>query len=124
MLGVGGLALILHTGLPASLRACLALGWLLRVMVELAHQARGTRHSVAVRLTAERALSVIDAAGTGRRARLLPGSVVIRRVAWLRIELPNGCRYGELLPRAASRAADWHRLQLIWQQRERHADSA
>ena len=40
----------------------------------------------------------------------------IRRMAWIRIRLADGRKYGELLRGNAVIDKQWHRLQLIWQQ--------
>lgn len=48
---------------------------------------------------------------------LLPGSVVLTRVAWLRIRFADGLCYGELLIGNPRRCRDWHCLQLAWRQR-------
>ena len=42
------------------------------------------------------------------------GSIVTSRIAWLRISVGRGCRYGELLHGDARESEDWRRFQVIW----------
>ena len=47
-------------------------------------------------------------------ATLCPGCVVLATVAWLRIEAPDGTRFGELLRGHCREGEDWRRFQVIW----------
>ena len=55
--------------------------------------------------------------GAPERLRLLPGSVVLERLAWLRLGFADGSHYGELLAGDPRSDAQWHGLQLVWRQR-------
>ena len=47
-------------------------------------------------------------------ARLLSGSVVLEKYAWLFIKPRNGCRYAELVRGDSLENQAWRRLQVIW----------
>ena len=42
------------------------------------------------------------------------GSMVLRRIAWLRFSTDAGRRHVELIRRKSARSNDWRRLQVIW----------
>lgn len=52
--------------------------------------------------------------GTWEPARLSEGSVVLQRIAWLRVAPRNGPPYAELVRPKSDRSEDWRRLQVIW----------
>lgn len=52
--------------------------------------------------------------GCWRPAKLAAGSVVTPRLAWLRISVGRGQRYGELFRGDARENVDWRRFQVIW----------
>ena len=52
--------------------------------------------------------------GSWQPARLCAGSIVLPRVAWLRIDPPNMSPYAEPLRGDCSESEDWRRLQVIW----------
>ncbi len=52
--------------------------------------------------------------GTWRPARLRPGSVVLSRLAWLRIESRGMRPYAELVCGDCRQSEEWRRLQVIW----------
>lgn len=55
--------------------------------------------------------------GQTYQLRLCSGSMVLPRLAWLRLEFADGHRYGELIYGNSAESAEWHGLQLIWEQR-------
>ena len=58
----------------------------------------------------------IDVQGGGRHvaARVLPGSVVLPHVAWLRIQADNGDQWGELMAGNHRESEEWRRFQVIF----------
>jgi len=112
LLALAGFCLILHTAMPPPARAAAAVGWLLAAGRSLYRQAIGYARVRRI---------LIDARGgvrcVGRDAvfasRLLDGTVVLDRVAWLRLELPDGRAYGECLCRADAGRRSWRRLHVL-----------
>lgn len=63
-------------------------------------------------------IRVTDAAGRTVLVELLAGTVVMPNLAWLRMRfVADGQQYAELLRGNALKDVQWHRFQLIWQQR-------
>jgi len=56
----------------------------------------------------------LDADGNWHPARLLPGSMLLRRVGWIRWDDGCGRQYAELLRGRSRESDDWRRLQVIW----------
>ena len=47
-------------------------------------------------------------------ARLLSGSVLLRKLAWMRLQDQSGRIYLELISGDARQSQNWRRLQVIW----------
>jgi len=90
--------------------------WLYRGSCELRNRLRGMSRLDRIRI--EPSGRVTADRGTGAREPLvlLSGSVVLTRMAWLRVRFPDGLQYGEMLLGNAGRDEQWRRLQLIWRQ--------
>ena len=73
-------------------------------------------HTITAELPSAGKVWVTDAAGQRVTATLLRGSIVIRRLAWLRMRLEDGRKYAELVSGNAVEDFQWHRFQLIWKQ--------
>ena len=58
----------------------------------------------------------IDVQGDGRHvaARVLPGSLVLAQVAWLRMRADNGDQWGELMAGNHRESDEWRRFQVIF----------
>ncbi len=58
----------------------------------------------------------IDVYGEGRHvaARVLPGSLVLAELAWLRIRADNGDQWGELIAGNHRESEEWRRFQVIF----------
>ncbi|MEX2496977.1 MAG: hypothetical protein WD448_12860 [Woeseia sp.] len=91
--------------------------WFCAGALEFRAQWRGAFRVQRVFLSADGSLYGRSAAGDSEPMQLLSGSVVLARVAWLRLRFPDGARYGVLLTGDARRSRDWHYLQLVWRQR-------
>lgn len=113
LLLLAGFGLILHLPLPAALRLPLAAAWLVTAGRSIARQARAYRDVRTLRLGRNRAGVAFGTAGP-RRIRVLAGSVLVHRVAWLRLELGPGAVYGELILAADVGAVAWRRLACLW----------
>lgn len=52
--------------------------------------------------------------GDWRPAKLLPGSIVLDKLAWLRFVAPDGSQHREFVRRRSAECEAWRRLQVIW----------
>ncbi len=113
----GGVLIILTLRLPLILRIPLAVLWLLECLRELRRCKRGATRLAEIRLDAGGNIECIAPDGGVESLSLLSGSLVLRKLAWLRVRFPDGLRHGELFVGDPARDPEWHRLQLIWRQR-------
>ncbi len=90
--------------------------WLASGSLELRAMMLGTARLERIRISADGRVYGLFEGGV-EPLELLPGSVVLARVAWLRIRFADGLRYGELLTGNPRRCRDWRCLQLAWRQR-------
>ncbi len=114
LLGLVGVVVILSTRLPAALLIAASVAWLLFSGWELRRICHGYARCRRLRLSAGGELSRLDGAGNWHLARLLPGSVLLRRVGWIRWDDERGRQYAELLLGRCRESDDWRRLQVIW----------
>ncbi len=58
----------------------------------------------------------VEVQGSGRHcaARVLPGSLVLAELAWLRIRADNGDQWGELIAGNHRESEEWRRFQVIF----------
>jgi hypothetical protein len=75
---------------------------------------RGYRESGAIRIAAGGQVECRRPDGTWVSAALCEGSVVLPRIAWLRIVPRDGRRYGELVCAERQGSEEWRRFQVIW----------
>lgn len=101
----------------AELKFVLVCLWLVRCLLELRSQVRGASRIDRIRICPTGSLEGLSGRGTVEPLTLLSGSVVLSRVAWLRLRLNDGLQYGELLTGNPRRDEQWRRLQLNWRQR-------
>ena len=111
-----GLLLIVRMPLNLPVRLLLVVAWLAWSGYELRSISRAWQSVRRIRLDILGNIQVEDRRGRMSPVALLPGSVVLARIAWLRLELPGGAKFGELLTENAVKSVEWHRLQLIWRQ--------
>jgi hypothetical protein len=112
-LGVGiFLILALPVSLGIRLGGCGA--WLAISLRELLRLCRSFRQCRGIRIDGEGLVEVATASGHWRPAQLMPGSIVLRRLAWLRVRQDCGLEHAELLIGSARENEDWRRLQVIW----------
>lgn len=111
-----GIGLIGSMPLRPALKTLFALLWVSRGLLEMVSQARGMSRMARLRMTAVGAVEALSAGGKAEPLELLPGSVVLSRVAWLRFRFSDGLQYGELLSGNARQDDGWRRLQVVWRQ--------
>jgi hypothetical protein len=113
---LAGTALVLRLPLRMELKLVVVCLWLVCCLLEMRSQLRGMSRIDRIRMYATGSLEGLSRNGRVEPLKLLSGSVVLSRVAWLRLELDDGLRYGELLAGNPRRDEQWRRLQLIWRQ--------
>lgn len=115
-LATGG-ALAAGLDAPGALRGLCAVAWAIFCVLRLREQLRGAARVDGFRLDGSGGLAAVASGGRSLGVVCLPGTVVCQHFAWLRLQLPGGVRYGELLCRAGSDPAAWRALQRAWRQR-------
>lgn len=116
---LAGLLLILLLPVIAPLKAALAVAFLLAGVAEVIAFRRGMSRIYRIRIRSDGSLSAVGPAGAMQPLTLMPGSVVLERLAWLRLRFGDGLRSGELLAGNAAENEQWRRLLVIWRQRRR-----
>lgn len=114
---LAGGVLIIGMPLIPAFKVALAILWLLSGIVEVRAMIRGMSRLRRIRVRPEGLVEGVAPDGRVEPVVLLPGSMVLARVAWLRIGFGDGCRYGELVTGNARRSDEWRLFQLIWRQR-------
>lgn len=109
-----GAMLIFSLPLVPELKALFCTLWLLSGLLEMKALRFGMSRIDRIRIRADGAVDGFDLEGAEYPLRLLPGSIVLDRIAWLRLGFANGRSYGELLTGNAGESEHWRRLQLIW----------
>ena len=115
LVGVAVITLLPSISLPlgVSFRWAAAVGWLAYSLLGLWRLARAYRIVVSLAVAADRSVELGLRDGERLAARLEPGSLILPRLAWLRLETGCGLRYGELLRGNSRKNKDWRRLQVI-----------
>ena len=118
LFGIGlyavGVVLILTAPLHLAAKILGSSGWLFLSLREFLRLRRGFSRCCRLRVTVGGGLSLLDSGGNWQTARLLPGSVVLRRVAWIRCKTEQGYHCAELARGNCRESEDWRRLQIIW----------
>ena len=113
---LAGVVLIMLLNTSISWRLAGTAVWIMDCLWQIWAFRRGASRVVGIHVDSTGQINVVDAGGRRRAVRLLTGSMVLPKIAWLRIRLPDGRRYAELLVAARVEAGTWHAFQLIWQQ--------
>ena len=114
LLFLAGLALLPFVAVVPALKAALALGWAGLCGREWWALRRAYASGGLLRVAPGGQIERQRHDGTWETARLCAGSVVLPRVAWLRIAPGAGPRYAELVRPETDRSENWRRLQVIW----------
>jgi len=110
-----GMVLLSRLPLPVTIRLSLIAFWLSTGVRQFARQSRGMQRTRAIRLEPGEA-KVIDPQGSQLPVQIMSGSVVLPRLAWLRLKCPDGLIFGELLRGDAAHDEQWRHLQVLWRQ--------
>ena len=115
-----GLIVIAAMSTPPPVRALLAAAWLVLASRQLRALLRHNAMVRRIRVYADGSAEIADACGAWHPAKLRSGSVVLDRLAWLRLDAGDAPQAGELLAGNSRKSKEWRRLQMIW----RHLGSA
>ncbi|MGI9237200.1 MAG: hypothetical protein ACR2QZ_07370 [Woeseiaceae bacterium] len=115
-IGLGFVGEILIVALPFHAAALIVGGgaWLAFAVREQAKLLSAFRRYGRLRIGVGGSLMRLDSEGCWREGRLLPGSLVLSRLAWIRYEINGDIRSAELLRGDCLESHDWRRLQVIW----------
>jgi hypothetical protein len=114
LLSLAGLGLVPLLPLAAVPQAILALAWLCLSGRECLAFWRGYAGGGALRIAADGQVLLQSHGGGWLPATLCPGSVVLPRLAWLRVDPPGMSPYAELVSAERQESEEWRRLQVIW----------
>lgn len=109
-----GVVVILSLRLPAAVVIAASVVWLTLCAWELWQIRRGFLCCLRLRVSADGGIFMLDVDGEWQAAKLLPGSVVLRRVAWIRVATRQGLRVTEPFRGSCRESDEWRRLQVIW----------
>ncbi len=114
---IAGLLLLFLLPVPLPLKAALGSCWLLAAAAEIVSLRRSVQRIYRIRIRPDGRVLAVGRAGALHALALLPGSVVLDRLAWLRLRFADGRRGGELLAGDAAENEQWRRFLVIWRQR-------
>ena len=109
-----GVFMILAMPYPVFLRLSAAVVWGYFAAHEIAMLRRAYGRYRVLELDNNEDIRLLDFDGNWHRARLLPGSVLLRRAGWLRVRDARGRVFGEPVRGSCRDGRAWRRLQLIW----------
>ena len=109
-----GAGLLAATPIPVFLRILLLVIWLWDCVRSFRRLWRGWQRVECLRLSSAGTVQVVGHGESPVAVRLLTGTTVTRRVAWLRFARPGGPLQTELLLAANAEVLVWQRFQLIW----------
>lgn len=100
--------------LPVWWRLLAAACWLLSCGVELQRIARGYRRYRRIRVVSDGSVELLIAGGPWVAASVRPGTVVLQRIAWLRLAVRGGPGLAELVRGEPGENEAWRRFQVAW----------
>jgi hypothetical protein len=109
-----GLVLILILPLQPALRGAGGLVWAILGYWEIRRLERDFRQCVEIRIHSSGDVEIADDNADWSPAILLPGSLVLRKLGWLRLRTVDGRTIVEPVRGDTRRGQDWRRLQVIW----------
>ena len=95
-------------------RAVGCLVWVAIGRFELRRLEKGFDACKAIRIDSSGDAMILDGDDNWVPARLLTGSVLLRKLAWIRLQDRNGRIILELIGGDARQSQNWRRLQVIW----------
>jgi hypothetical protein len=114
LLIAAGLALLLILAIDVVLRAAGCLVWVAIGRFELRRLTQGFETCRVIRIDSSGEITILDNDDKWVPARLLTGSVLLRKLGWMRLQDQSGQIFLELIRGDARQSQDWRRLQVIW----------
>jgi hypothetical protein len=114
---VAGIVIVLTLPVVAELKALFGMLWLLSGAAEVRALRRGMSRIERICIRSDGSVAGFDCRDERYALRLLPGSVLLGRVGWLRLGFADGLRYGELVTGNAREDQHWRRLLIVWRHR-------
>ena len=109
-----GLTLILVLGIGVALRSVGCLVWLAIGWFDLRRLEQGFDTHKAIRFDSNGETFILDNDENWVPARLLTGSILTRKLGWIRLKDQSGQVFLELIRGDARQSQNWRRLQVIW----------
>ena len=109
-----GLVLVILLAVAIPVKGLLAITWIGLCGYEWLALWRGYATGGKLRIAAGGRVERQRGDGTWEPASLCAGSVVLPRIAWLRVVPQRGRPYAELVCSGNHGSEDWRRLQVIW----------
>ena len=109
-----GLLVIISLPIGDFLCAAASLIWLLFGSAEMLLISSVHNRFGRILLRCDGSVQLHDRSGQWQAATIQSGTVVLPRLAWLRLKTANGRRYRELVCGKSSESEQWRRLQVIW----------
>jgi hypothetical protein len=114
LLIAAGLALILVLAIDVALRVAGCLVWVALGRFELRRLEQGFDACKLIRIDSSAEIAILNGDGNWVPATLLTGSVLLRKLGWMRLKDQRGQSFLELIRGDARQSQDWRRLQVIW----------
>jgi len=114
LLVAAGLVLILVLAIDVPLRALGCLFWASIGWFELRRLQLGFDSCHGIRINSNGEIMILDMDREWVPGTLQTGSVLLRRLGWLRLQGSSGQLFLELIRGDARQSQDWRRLQVIW----------
>jgi len=108
------LALILVLAIDVVLRATGGLVWVAVGRFELRRLTQGFDACKAIRIDSCGDIAILNSDEIWVPARLMTGSILLRKLGWMRLRDQHGQIFLELIRGDARQSQDWRRLQVIW----------
>ena len=114
ILAAAGVPLILTMPLALPIKAPFVAAWLCLCARDIQKLRKAYTCYCALQVGKEGEVRLRDNDGNWHEARLLAGSILLRRLGWIRIGDTRGLVFAELVRGSCSEGQDWRRLQVIW----------
>ena len=114
LLSAIGALLIVSLPVAPAMRLLLLVIWLAGHGREMRGLLRAYGCYRGIELNEHGELALLDREGERRAGQLLPGSLVLRRFAWIRVRDAGGRVFAEPLRGRCRETRTWRRLQVIW----------
>lgn len=120
---LGGTAILLCLPVPPALRTLAAAGWAFCMILGYVGRRSRQQQLQRIRVYADGTAQLLSPDGAWSYVAVRGDSVVLNRLAWLRLEYADGHRHAELLRGDSRESEDWRRFHVIWKHVSRQPQS-